>query len=258
MNPALGYLVTSSARQKVRHWFRKQGRDKAIAEGKELCDKELGRLGLSHATVAEIAELLKYPTVEDMYAAIGYGDRHSESVASAALHIERDKAPPEEPELPPSVPLSRRKRSASGLRLDGVDEILGKRARCCNPVPGDDVIGFVTRGRGIMIHRRDCGHVTETPEPERLVEIDWGPDAGERHTVDVEIRAHDRPGLLRDLSNLVSTAGVNITSARAEGNKGGFGWVRLSLELSSAEQVVKILQRIAHHRDVLEVRRLAR
>jgi GTP pyrophosphokinase len=218
----------------------------------------LSRLELKHATLAEIATLLKYPTIEDMYAAVGYGDRHSESIASAALHIEREKSPPEEPELPPSIPLSRKKRAASGLRLDGIDEMLGKRARCCNPVPGDDVVGFVTRGRGIMIHRRDCNQIAHTPEPERLVEIAWGPDASERHPVDVEIQANDRPGLLRDITNVVAGAGVNISSARAEGNRGGTGWLRLSLEFESAEQVVKVLQLIAHHPDVLGVRRVGR
>jgi GTP pyrophosphokinase len=257
MNPAFGYLKTSSARQKVRQWFRKQGRDVAISQGRELVEKELSRLELRHATLEGIAELFKYPSVEDLYAHIGYGDRSVESVASAALQLERDNLPPEEPQLPPSVPPSRKKRAASGLSMDGVDDILGKRARCCNPVPGDPVMGFVTRGRGIMIHRRDCSNVTDTKEPERLVQIDWGPGEGERHNVDVEIRANDRRGLLRDLTNLVTNAGVNITSARAEGSKGE-GWLRLSLEFSSAEQVVKVLQRIDRHRGVLEVRRVAR
>ncbi|RLB62722.1 MAG: (p)ppGpp synthetase [Deltaproteobacteria bacterium] len=258
MNSAFGYLRTASARTKVRQWYREQGRDKAIAEGRELCDKEIGRLELKHATIEEIAELIKYPSVEDMYKAVGYGDRSSQSVASAALQVERSKAPPEEAEIPPSVAPSTRKRSASGLALDGVDDILGKRARCCNPVPGDQVVGFVTRGRGIMIHRRDCCNVTATREPERLVAIDWGPGEGERHTVDVEIRAHDRPGLMRDLSEVVSNTGVNIRSARAEANKAGEAWLRLALELTSAEQVVKVLQRIDRFPGVLEVRRVGR
>ncbi len=258
MNPAFGYLRTASARTKVRQWYRQQGRETAITEGRELCEREIGRLELQHATIEEIAELLKYPTVEDLYAAVGYGDRSSQSVASAALQVERDKAPPEEPDIPPSVPPSIRKRSASGLALDGVDDILGKRARCCNPVPGDQVVGFVTRGRGIMIHRRDCFNVTSTREPERLVAIDWGPGPGERHAVEVEIRAHDRPGLMRDLSEVVSNTGVNIRSARAEANKAGDAWLRLALELTSAEQVVKVLQRIDRFPGVLEVRRVGR
>jgi GTP pyrophosphokinase len=160
--------------------------------------------------------------------------------------------------LPPSVPPSRKKKSASGLRLDGVDDILGKRARCCNPVPGNDVVGFVTRGRGIMIHRRDCSNIVKANEPERLVDIDWTPGEAEKHHVDIEIRANDSAGLLRDVTNLVSTMGVNITSARAEGNRGGSAWLSLSLELASAEQVVKVMQRIDRHPAVLEVRRVAR
>lgn len=258
MNPAFGYLKTASARTKVRQWFRLQGRDDAVVAGRELIDKELGRLELKHATLDEIAELLKYPTVEDMYAAIGYGDRSQQSIASAALQVERDKSPPSEPSVPPSVPAERRKKSASGVSIDGVDDILGKRARCCNPVPGDRVVGFVTRGRGVVIHRRDCQHVVDTAEPERLVDIDWGGAEGERHAVDIEIRAHDRPGLLRDLSTMISNSGVNMTSARAEGHKDGSAWLKLGLEFQSAEQVVKILQRVDRFPGILEVRRVAR
>ncbi len=258
MNPEAGYLKTNSARQKVRHWFREQGRDSAVTQGKEIVDKELARLDLKLTSLEDIIELLKYPSAEDLYAHVGFGDRSGQSVASAALHVERDKAPPPEPEIPPSVPASRRKKSASGLRLDGVDDILGKRARCCNAVPGDHVVGFVTRGRGIVIHRRDCANVVNSNEPERLVDIDWGPEEGEKHNVDVEIRANDHSGLLRDISNLVSNMGVNITSARAEGNRDGSAWLRLTLALTGAGQVVKVMQRIDRHPAVLEVRRLAR
>jgi len=257
MNPDFAYLKTSSARQKIRHWYRQQGRDEAVAQGRELVQKELARLELTHATIEEVAEHLKYATVDDLYASIGYGDRSSQSIASGALHVERDKLPPEEPIIPPSVPPSRKKKSASGLRLDGVDDILGKRARCCNPVPGDAVVGFVTRGRGVIIHRRDCNNIVDSPEPERLVDIDWGPEDSERHTVDVEIRANDRPGLMGELSKLVSNVGVNITAARAEVSRGA-AWLRLSLELRSAEQVANVLQRIDRHPAVLEVRRVAR
>jgi len=258
MNLAFGYLQTSSARTKVRQWFRLQGRDEAIASGRELVDKELKRLELKHATVEQIAELLKYPTVEDLFAAVGYGDRSPQSVGSGALQIERDNAPPSEPQVPPSVGPERRKKAASGVSLQGVDDILGKRARCCNPVPGDKVVGFVTRGRGVVIHRRDCQHVTHSDEPERLVDIDWGPETGDRHPVDIQIRAHDRPGLLRDLSNLITNAGVNMTSARVETHKDGSAWLKLGLEFRSAEEVVKVLQRIDRYPGILEVRRIAR
>jgi GTP pyrophosphokinase len=256
MNPSFGYLQTSSARQSVRQWFRKQGKDSAIIAGREIVEKEMARLAINHATREQIATWLKYTSLDDMYAAVGYGDRSQQSVGTAVIQVERELAPAQEPELPPSQPPPAvRKKAASGLSLDGVDDILGKRARCCNPVPGDRVVGFISRGRGIMIHRRDCGRVTASPEPERFVDIDWGPEHGERHVVDVEIRAHDRPGLLGDLSNLISNSGVNMTSARAEGHRDGSALLHLSLELASAEQAAKILARIDAHPDVLDVRR---
>jgi GTP pyrophosphokinase len=258
MNPSFGFIKSTHARAKVRNWFRLQARDTAVHEGREIVTRELEKLAVKHVTVEELARELKYDDPDDLFAAVGYGDRHPQGVGMTALQLEREKAPPTEPPVPPSVPIERKKKkSTSGLSLHGVDDILGNRARCCNPVPGDKVVGFVSRGRGIVIHRRDCAQVRNNLEPERLVEIDWGP-AAEKHLVDIEIRAQDRPGLLRDVSHLVSTEGVNVASARAEGHKDGSAWLRLSLELDSAEQVVKVLQRIDKMPEVLEVRRLAR
>lgn len=256
MNPSFGYLKTAGARSKVRGWFRKQGRDEAVQNGRELVERELARLGLDHATLDDIVTFLKYSTVEDLHAAVGYGDRSSHSVASAALSIEREKGPQREPELPLSAPASAEKRSTRGLRIGGADDVLGRRARCCNPVPGDDVVGFVTRGRGIAIHLRRCAHVVSSPEPERLVDIDWGAHDAESHAVDVEIRVHDRAGVMGELSKLVSAMGVNINSARADGNPGGAAWIRLGLDCKSADQVAYVIERIDRHPEVLEVRRV--
>jgi RelA/SpoT family (p)ppGpp synthetase len=258
MNPSFGFIKTSQARAKVRSWFREQARDTAIHEGRDIVMRELDRLDIKQVSHEELAAKLEYPSTEDMFAAVGYGDRHPQGVGAAALALERARTPEVDVpfELPP-VPPPKRK-STSGLSMGGVDDILGNRARCCNPVPGDRVIGFVSRGRGIVIHRRDCVHVKTTEEPERLVDIDWGGSAGERHLVDVEIRAHDRAGLLRDVSNLVTAEDVNLTAARAEGNKDGSAWLRLSLELKSAEQISRVIQRIDALPEVLEVRRVAR
>lgn len=255
MNPSLGFLRTASARQKVRQWFRRQGRDEAIAQGRDMVERELARLDLKHATLADVAAALKYPGVEELYAAVGYGDRSTHSVTSAALSIELEKAPPPPPptEAPAPTPS---KQVARGVRINRVDEVVGRRARCCNPVPGDDVVGFVTRGRGIAVHLRRCPHVSSTSEPERLVEIDWGSDGSEVHGVELEIRAHDRAGLMGELSKVVSAVGVNITSARAEGQRGGGAWIRLGLECRSADQVARVMDRLDRHPDVLEVRRV--
>ncbi|MBW2524599.1 MAG: bifunctional (p)ppGpp synthetase/guanosine-3',5'-bis(diphosphate) 3'-pyrophosphohydrolase [Deltaproteobacteria bacterium] len=259
LNPASGYVRTSGARQKVRQWFRAQSRDTSVAAGKEIVEREIGRLSLEQTTIEEVAEALKYKSVDDMYAAVGFGDRSAHSVASAALALEREKAPPEDPPVPSVAPVTRRKGAASGLSLDGVDDILGKRARCCNPVPGDDVVGFISRGRGITIHRRDCAQVKRHREPERMVEIDWGPSARETFLVDVAIRADDRPGLLRDLSTVVTQSGVDVTAARAEAsNKDGTAALRMSLQFGSADQVARLLARLSRFPGVIEVRRVAR
>ncbi len=255
MNPGLGFLRTASARGKVRQWFRKQGRDEAVREGRDMVERELSRLDLRHTTVHEVAVSLKYPGVEELYAAVGYGDRSTHSVSSAALALELEKAPPPPP--PPEPAPASKTQAARGIRLEGgIDEVVGRRARCCSPVPGDDVVGFVTRGRGVAVHLRRCPHVASTHEPERLVEIDWGSDGRDSHAVDLEIRAHDRSGLMGELSKVVSAVGVNITSARAEGQRGSGAWIRLSLDCRSADQVARVMERIDRHPDVLEVRRV--
>ena len=258
LNPSFGFLRSTHARAKVRQWFRTQGREKAIEQGHEIVDKELGRLGLEQTDAADVAAALKYASLEDLYAAVGFGDRSSQGVSSTALSLERAKTEPEEPPVPSSVPLQRKRRAPSGISLDGVEDILGTRAACCNPVPGDPVIGFISRGHGLTIHRRDCRQV-RSQERERLVEIDWGPAAGETFLADMLILADDRPGLLRDISGLVSENGVNVTAARAEARpRDGTASLRLTLEFASADQVARLLGKLGQYPGVLEVRRIAK
>lgn len=257
MNPTFGFLHTASARTKVRQWFREQGRDKSIQQGKEIVERELARLDLKHASIDDIRQRLEYETLEDLHAAVGFGLRSAHAVASVALQIERDRAPVEPP--PATAPESGKGKAATGVSLAGVDDILGKRARCCNPVPGDRVIGYISRGRGIIIHRKDCANIAFEREPERLVEIDWGPGGQEHHSIDVEIHAIDRPGLLRDLSDVIGYAGANVKAIRAEAKAtGGIARLRVSLDIVSSEQALRVLDRLERHTDVTAVRRVGR
>ncbi|MFW5740570.1 MAG: ACT domain-containing protein, partial [Myxococcota bacterium] len=161
--------------------------------------------------------------------------------------------------LPVDEPVKSTRKAASGVSLGGVDDILGKRARCCNPLPGDEVVGFISRGRGIIIHRRDCSNIDPEREAERWVEIDWGPAGEERHLVDVEIIAHDRQGLLRDLSDLIAHAGANVRSVHAD-VKGAkdTARIRFSLDIVSSDQVLRVLDRLERYRDVMSVRRVGK
>jgi GTP pyrophosphokinase len=256
MNPALGYLKTASARAKVRHWFREQGRPEAISEGRELVMKELGRLDLGRISLEQLARELGHESAEDLFAAVGYGDRRPASVTSAALQIEQrlnqgqEAAPESEPEPAPRPP-----QSARGITIDQVSDIQGQRARCCNPVPGDDVLGFVTRGRGLVIHRRTCPQLKNLREPERLVEVQWGTLADDRHSVEIEVTITDRPGVLGDLLKLVANQGAYISRTEAHSTRRGDTLLRLSLDCRDAAHVAQVLERVAHHPEVMAFRR---
>lgn len=257
MNPSLGYLFTSSARGKLKAWFKEQGRGEAISAGKELVQRELSRLELHHVDLATIARELKCADLEDLYAQVGFGDRRAQQVASTALHLEKRQAPPAE-ELTPLPPLPARPKPPRGVVFDGVDDVLGQRARCCNPLPGDDVVGFVTRGRGLVIHRRDCAQIAESKEPERVVDIEWGATAGDMHGVDIEVLAHDRPGLLADLFKLLNHLGAHVVSAQTDSTRGTSTRMQLRLECRSLRHMLDVLERLDHHRDVQTVRRVTR
>jgi GTP pyrophosphokinase len=257
MNPSLGYLFTPSARSKVKAWFKEQGRADSIVAGKELVQRELARLELHQVDLSAIARELKCTDIEDLYAHVGFGDRRAQQVASTALQLEKRQFPTT-PEPTPLPPLPTRPKPPRGVVFDGVDDVLGQRARCCNPLPGDDVVGFVTRGRGLMIHRRDCTQVVDSKEPERVVDIEWGATAGDLHGVDIEVLAHNRPGLLADLFKLLNHLGAHVVSAQTESAKGEGTRMQLRLECRSLRHMLDVLERLDHHRDVQMVRRISR
>jgi RelA/SpoT family (p)ppGpp synthetase len=257
MNPSLGYLFTSSGRSKVKAWFKEQGRGEAIAAGKELVQREISRLELHHVDLATIARELKCADLEELYAQVGFGDRRAQHVASTALSIEKRQSPPTA-DLTPLPPLPARPKPPRGVVFDGVDDVLGQRARCCNPLPGDDVVGFVTRGRGLVIHRRDCTQIADSKEPERVVDIEWGATAGDLHGVDIEVLAQDRPGLLADLFKLLNHLGAHVVNAQTESTKGTTTRMQLRLECRSLRHMLDVLERLDHHKDVQLVRRITR
>ncbi len=257
LNPHLGYLHTASAKQKVRQWFREKGRDAAIVEGREILQRELVRLGLD-AELGEVAKHSAWESLDDMLAAIGFGDASAQGIASRAFEA---LAPPPAPApLPTPAPESREpaRRSVGGVRVDGVGDVLSQAARCCAPVPGDDVVGFVTRGRGIVIHRRDCPNVAATPEPERLVEVDWGRDEKRKHPVTFAVDAYDHKGLLRDIADVIAGLNVSVRSAELRGSDTrGVATCVFTVDVRGASDLVRLFDRIQRIPSVLETRRLS-
>ncbi len=246
LNANLGFVRTSGARQKIRQWFRRQERETVIAQARELVERELRRLGMDKLELEYLAMLCKFDDEQSFLAALGFGDISLQQVAARLLETEQPA--PSSPR-PSSVP-----RPSGGIVVDGVSDVLSAPARCCNPVPGDAVVGLVTRGRGLVIHRQDCANVRNFSEPGRLVDVSWGSDAG-TYPVSIRVLANDRPGLMRDISDVVSKEGVSMSSTAAASSKGATAVVTATLLVRSSEQVVRILNRIDQLSDVLEARR---
>ncbi|HKK13279.1 MAG TPA: GTP diphosphokinase [Gammaproteobacteria bacterium] len=260
LNPELGYLRTPRARAKVRHWFKQQDRDKNVAAGRAALDRELHRLGISELSLDRLVQRFHANNPDDLLAAIGAGDITSAQIAGAAHEL---TAPPAEPaeELPRTTGRpAARARAPEGLRIEGVGNLVTHLARCCKPVPEDPVVGYVTRGRGVTIHRSDCPNILRLSgaDRERLLEVDWGGGERQVYPVDVEVQAYDRQGLLRDISAILANEKVNVMGVNTVTSKHDYiARMDLSLEISDIGQLSRVLGRISQLPNVLEARRRA-
>jgi guanosine-3',5'-bis(diphosphate) 3'-pyrophosphohydrolase len=204
LNPQLGYVKTSHAREKIRQWFRRQQRTENIEHGREILDKEMRRLGIKLTEREELAKLFKYDSLDDFLAAIGYGGISTHQIA-AKLSTQ-----PEPPKTITGITLP--KQTVSAVRVLGVGDMLTNLAQCCHPVPGDEIIGYITRSRGVSIHRRDCHNIIHEDEKERLIPVEWG-QTDSLYPVSIRVEAWDRVGLIRDITTIVAEEKVNITAA---------------------------------------------
>jgi len=256
LNPHLNYVKTSRARSKIRRWFRQQDQEQNIALGRQVVERELRRLNISQS-YEDIAQRFGYEKVDDFLATVGYGGINSQQLATKVLELEREQCEKEE-EAAPLVELPKKRAPAlviEGMKVKGTGHLLTTLARCCNPLPQDDIVGYVTRGRGITIHRRDCPNILATRERERLIEVEWG-EAPPTYPVMISVRAYDRPGLLRDITTLVADENVNVAQASASLDRAeNIALITATLEVSSAVQLARILARIEKLPNVLEARR---
>jgi GTP pyrophosphokinase len=246
LNPALGYLKTSHAREKVRQWFRKQEREENIQRGKELLEKELRHLGIS-LSEEELADLFKRESVEDFLAAIGYGDISTHQIASK-LAVQQDK-PLALPEVAP-----RQSRVSSAVQVMGVGDLLTHLAPCCNPMPGEEIIGYITRTKGISVHRQDCPNIANIDDKERLIKVEWGP-RDQLYSAPVRIEALDRVGLLRDISAIVAEERVNIAAVNTTNHDDQTTSIFLTLETKGIGQLSRLLSKLDGVRGVISVSR---
>lgn len=255
LNPHLGYVKTSRARSKIRQWFKRQNRDENIVQGREVLERELKRLGLDETPFDQIARKFNFDKVDDLMAAIGGGDINAHQIAGRALELVQ---PEEETlEIPPArvTPTA----PATGIRVRGVGDLLTNLAHCCNPLPGDDIVGYITRGRGVTIHRQDCPNILRMNDRERLIEVDWGPEITETYPVDVRVEAYDRQGLLRDIASVVADEAINLSAANVmTRKKDHMATMVVTLEIADIDQLSRVLARIERLPNVLEARRQTR
>ena len=250
----LAYLRTSRARAKVRAWFRSQAREDNIDAGQQLLEREFKRLALTSLDYKRIAGAVDLSTVDDMYAAVGSGDLSAAQVVAAAEALIGDKP---QPELRVSRGTGSWPRPA--VQVQGVGNLLTNMAGCCKPVPGDAITGFITRSRGVSIHRSDCRRVLQHAEQhaERIIDVEWGSAPDERFEVDIAIEAYDRQGLLRDVTSLFANARINVLSIETRTNrKTHAASMRLTVEVGNLGSLSKLLERLNRLKNVISARRL--
>ncbi|MDL1900770.1 GTP diphosphokinase [Anaerolineae bacterium CFX9] len=256
LNPNLGYVKTERARSKIRHWFRKQNRDNHILSGREVLEREMKRLGVLDSMQFEtVARYFSFEKVDDFLAAVGAGDINGGQISNKILEVERKEREERDKDVlkarAPSSGLT--VDSANGVSILGTGGLLVNMARCCHPMPGDPIIGFVTRGRGVTVHRTDCPNINS--EMERLIEVSWGKVSTEqRYSVPIEIIAYDREGLMRDISTIISDEKVNMSTVNV-GVRQNIATISVTMEITNLEHLTRILSRIGSLPSVVEARR---
>jgi len=243
----LGYIKTSHAREKIRQWFKKQERAENIERGREILEKELRRLGIKISERGELAKLFKHDNVDDFLATIGYGGITTRHIA---LKLAAQQEPPEviAEVTPPKPP-------ASAIKVLGVGDMLTNLAQCCHPVPGDKIIGYVTRSRGVTVHRQDCYNVIHEDEKNRLIPVEWG-QTDSVYPVSIEVQAWDRVGLIRDITTIVAEEKVNIAAISLTNRDDGTTSTFLTLNTRGLAHLSRLLARIEGARGVISIARL--
>ena len=251
----LNIVRTSHAKEKIRQWFKRQERDENIVQGREALERELRRLArtnlqaVGQERILEIARVYKYENLDDFYAAIGYGAVGAPQIVSK-LGVTDDA----QLALPPTSPPPSQSRQG-GVRVKGVGDLLIRFGKCCHPIPGDPIIGFITRGKGVTVHLRSCQTVIGERETARLIEVEWETAAQQTYPISIRVEAYDRTGLLSDVSQVLAENKVNILAATVNVTPDHTAILRATIEVASVAQLAKVMSRLEQLKDVISVQR---
>jgi GTP pyrophosphokinase len=255
---------SAHARNKIKQWFKKEKREENVAKGQQMVEAEIKARGydvkevMTEANLKEAAARFNFQGHEDMFAAVGYGGITAAQIVTRLIdkvRREREEQNPPAPEYKPS-PSPQIARSESGVKVRGVDNLLVRISRCCTPIPGDQIIGFVTRGRGVSVHRRDCPNVLTEECLERLIDVEWDADAKHNYNVDIEITGQDRSGLLNDVLQVVAETKTNIAAVSGKADKNRLATIHMTITISNVAHLQKVVERIKSIKDIYSVRRI--
>ncbi len=258
MHPGLGYVHSSRARATIHSYFKKQDRDKNLAAGKELLERELQRAHLPQKVPNEAYEKFNLQTVDDLYTAVGAGDVRVIQVINFIHHLQE---PPPEPEISPKV---RTRKSAAGagkkdaVVVQGVGHLMSQLANCCKPVPGEAILGYITQGRGVSVHKESCDQLQHllTQHPERQIEVNWSQELKVGFETAIDIFCHDRTGLLRDITTVLANENVPLLGVNSLSDKNRqTALITISIEVHDLETVSKVLTRLRQLKGVTDAKR---
>jgi len=249
LNTDLAYVKTSHSLEKIRQWFKKQEKTENIEHGRQILERELKRLGMPMPGVDELLSLFDYDNFDELLAAIGYGGITPHQLDNK-LAGETEKEEVHQSAAPPLT----KKVSPTGIEVLGVGDLLTHLASCCHPLPGDDIIGFITRSRGVSIHRKDCPNIVNLVERERLINVNWG-QIREVYSVDIQVNAWNRVGLLKDVSTIVAEHKINISNINLT-ESGEQVALFITLDVKDMAQLNHIMGRICSIRGVISAERI--
>ncbi|WP_036824142.1 RelA/SpoT family protein [Pontibacillus yanchengensis] len=263
---------TSQAKNKIKQFFKKQRKDENVAKGKELVEKEIRSLDiepkdvLTSDNLKKVSEKFNFNNEEDMYAAVGYQGITAAQIATRLTEKIRKKQPKTE-DLEQTLegvqneikaPSGPSKKKDSGVKVKGVDNLLVRLSRCCNPVPGDEIVGYITKGRGVSVHRADCPNVQTEDVKHRLLPVEWENNSEEskQYSLDIEISGYDRRGLLNEVLQAVNETKTNITAVSGKSDRNKMATINMTIMIHNISHLRKIVDRIKQIPDVYTVRRM--
>ena len=263
----LKFVKSSSARNKINGWFKKENKEENIEKGKEYIEKEIKRISVPYSElfkmeyIKPMLERYKYDNLEQMYLAVGFGANTATKVIARML-IEYRKEHSENniekeiEKLTTSKPVKQTKASTNGVIVKGIDNCLVRLSRCCNPLPGDEIIGYITKGRGVSIHRKDCVNVKDLiKEENRIIDVSWAEEEKVSYKVDIEISANDRNNLLADIITALNTTNIKLVGVNAKANRDRIAIINLTLEAQNLDELNKVLKVLRKIDSVYEVKR---